>query len=209
MKILSSEFVTSATEASQYPKGGLPEIAIAGRSNVGKSSLLNMLLGCKDLARVSQTPGRTRLLNFFRVAFPKGSGRVSGLVCVDFPGYGYAKVSKAAQEQWEPMIMDYLTERTSLCGLIVLIDIRRGEEEELQLVRLGKRLGIGVVAVATKIDKISRGQRHQALVELESLLGVPVLGCSAKTGEGKDALWKAILQLLASARWPTMDSDQK
>jgi GTP-binding protein EngB required for normal cell division len=102
------------------------------------------------------------------------------------------------------MIMGYLRSRTSLCGLIILTDIRRGEQEEIDLVRLAKRLGLQPVAVATKIDKIPRGERRHAILLLESLLGVPVLGCSAKTGEGKDALWKAIQQILSSPeRSPT------
>jgi GTP-binding protein len=206
MKILSAEFLTSATQASQFPTERLPEIAIAGRSNVGKSSLLNVLLGSKGLARVSKTPGRTRLINFFRVTFAKESGRASQFVCVDLPGYGYAKVSKAVQAQWEPMIMAYLRGRSCLCGLIILTDIRRGEQEEIDLVGLAKRLGLQVVAVATKIDKLSRGERPHAIRLLESLLGVPVLGCSAETGEGRDTLLKTIQQILSRPERAATDS---
>src|SRR5438105_13455314 len=108
MKILTAEFLTSATQPSQFPSDALPEVAFAGRSNVGKSSLLNALLGRKGLARVSNTPGRTQLLNFFRVTTP-GHG---GFMCVDLPGYGYAKVSKAVREQWGPMIETYLKGRS-------------------------------------------------------------------------------------------------
>jgi len=198
MKVLAAEFVTSATEASQFPAGALPEIAFAGRSNVGKSSLLNVLLGSKRLARVSKTPGRTRLLNFFRVTVAEGH---SGLfMCVDLPGFGYAKVSKAVRDQWGPMIEGYLRSRATLRGLILLLDIRRGEEEEVNLIRWAGELGLEVVAVATKIDKLPRGQRVQALRRLETLLGVPVLGCSATTGEGKDAVWTAIRGILAKPR---------
>jgi GTP-binding protein len=190
--------VTSAVEPSQFPEAGLPEIAFAGRSNVGKSSLLNALLGRKQLARVSQTPGRTRLLNFFRVTASEGPA--GELMFVDLPGYGYAKVAKAVQEQWGPMIERYLRHRPSLRGLVLLIDIRRGEEEELNLVRWAGELGLGVVAVATKMDKLPRGRRAQAVRAIEARIGVPVLGCSATTGEGKEAIWKAIRALLDQPR---------
>ena len=201
MKILSAEFLTSATDSSHFPPAALPEIAFAGRSNVGKSSLLNALLGRKGLARVSQTPGRTRLLNFFQVTTGRGSaGKASELIFVDLPGYGYAKVSKAVHEQWGPMIEGYIRGRRSLRGIVVLTDIRRGEEEELQLIRWAARLGIPVLAVATKIDKLTRGRQTEALRGLEDFLGVPVLSCSATTGEGKDALWSAILALVATSR---------
>jgi GTP-binding protein len=196
MKILSAEFLTSATQPSQFPDTTLPEVAFAGRSNVGKSSLLNTLLGRKGLARVSNTPGRTQLLNFFRVTTP-GQG---GFICVDLPGYGYAKVSKAVREQWGPMIETYLKGRPSLRGLVVLTDIRRGETEEANLIQWAQGIGLEVVAVATKSDKLGRGERVQAVRDLEALLGVPVLACSATTGDGKDALWKAIQQTLAKPR---------
>ncbi len=206
MKILAAAFVTSAAEPSQFPEGALPEIAFAGRSNVGKSSLLNALLGTKGLALVSRTPGRTRLLNFFRVTIEgRGEGRGgvgggTGFMFVDLPGYGYAHVSKAVRDQWGPMIEDYLRNRASLRGLVLLTDIRRGEEEEASLVRWAGELGLGLVAVATKTDKLPRSQCAQALRELEHVLGVPVLGCSARTGEGRDAVWKAIRAMLAKPR---------
>ena len=196
MKILSAEFVTSATQPSQFPPATLPEVAFAGRSNVGKSSLLNGLLGRKGLARVSHTPGRTQLLNFFRVT----AERQGVFMCVDLPGYGYAKVAKAVRDQWGPMIETYLKGRRSLRGLVVLTDIRRGETEEVNLVEWARNLGLEVVAVATKSDKLPRGQRAQAVRDLEALLGVPVLAYSATTGEGKDALWNAIQGALTMPR---------
>ncbi len=199
MKLLSAEFVASAAESAQYPAGNLPEIAFAGRSNVGKSSLLNALLGRKNLARVSQTPGRTRLLTFFRVALAShgAEGSPEKFLFVDLPGYGYAKIAKAVQEQWGPMIEGYLSSRLLLRGVVLLTDIRRGEDDERNLVRWLRERELGLVAVATKVDKLPRGQRLQALRDLETFLGVPVIGCSATTGEGKDEVWKAIRGLLA------------
>ena len=195
MKILTAEFVASATEPSQFPAGGLPEVAFAGRSNVGKSSLLNALLGRRNLARVSRTPGRTRLVNFFRVAVSDKNG--AEFMFVDLPGYGYAKVAKAVQEQWGPMIEGYLAGRSALRGVVLLTDVRRGEQEEINLVRWVGDQGLGLIAVATKIDKLPRGQRVQGIRDLEALLGIPVIGCSAETGEGLDAVWKAIRALPA------------
>jgi GTP-binding protein len=198
LKILNTEFITSATEPSQFPAGGLPEIAFAGRSNVGKSSLLNALLGRKNLARVSRTPGRTRLLNFFRVVVSDKNG--AEFVFVDLPGYGYAKVAKAVQEQWGPLIEGYLAARSVLRGVVLLTDVRRGEQEEVNLVRWVEEQGLGLIAVATKIDKLPRGQRVQGIRDLEALLDVPVIGCSAETGEGMDTVWKAIRALPARPR---------
>jgi GTP-binding protein len=198
LKILNAEFITSATEPSQFPAGGLPEIAFAGRSNVGKSSLLNALLGRKSLARVSRTPGRTRLLNFFRVVVSDKNG--AEFVFVDLPGYGYAKVAKAVREQWGPMIEGYLSARSALRGVVLLTDVRRGEQDEINLVRWVQEQGLGLIAVATKIDKLPHGQRVQGIRDLESLLDVPVIGCSAETGEGMDAVWKAIRALPARSR---------
>jgi GTP-binding protein len=198
LKILNAEFITSATEPSQFPAGNLPEMAFAGRSNVGKSSLLNALLGRKNLARVSQAPGRTRLLNFFRVV--ASDKKDAEFVFVDLPGYGYAKVSKAVREQWGPMIEGYLSARPALRGVVLLTDVRRGEQDEINLVRWVQAQGLGLIAVATKIDKLPRGQRAQGIRDLEALLGVPVIGCSAETGEGREALWRAIREMLAQPR---------
>jgi len=198
LKILNAEFVASATDPAQFPAGGLPEVAFAGRSNVGKSSLLNALLGRKNLARVSRTPGRTRLVNFFRVVAAGRQG--AEFMFVDLPGYGYAKVAKAVQEQWGPMIEGYLSARSALRGVVLLTDVRRGEQEEIDLVRWVHGQGLKLIAVATKVDKLPRGRRVQGIRDLETLLGIPVIGCSAESGEGLDAVWKAIRALPARPR---------
>jgi len=198
LKVLRAEFVASAAAPSQFPAAGLPEIAFAGRSNVGKSSLLNALLGGARLARVSRTPGRTRLLNFFRVVTSGRQG--AAFMFVDLPGYGYAEAAKAVQEQWGPMIEEYLAARPPLRGVVLLTDVRRGEQEEISLARWVEGQGLGLVAVATKIDKLPRGQRVQGLRDLEALLGVPVIGCSATTGEGTAAVWKAVREMLGRPR---------
>jgi len=185
LKLLSAEFVASAAEPAQFPAGDLPEIAFAGRSNVGKSSLLNALLGRKNLARVSQTPGRTRLLTFFRVTLA-------------------SRGAKGSPEKFLfvnlPMIEGYLSSRSPLRGVVLLTDIRRGEDDEVNVVRWLGEQGLGLVAVAMKIDKLPRGQRLQALRDLETFLGVPVIGCSAVTDAGQDLVWKAIRGLLARPR---------
>jgi len=121
-------------------------------------------------------------------------------IFVDLPGYGYAKVSKVAQEQWGPMIEGYLSSRSVLRGVVLLTDVRRGEQEEANLVRWVHARGLGVVAVATKLDKLSRGQRAQGCRDLETFLGVPVIGCSAETGEGMEAVWKAVRDVLSRPR---------
>src|SRR5207253_1399157 len=153
--------------------------------------------------RVSQTPGRTRLLTFFRVTLAShgAKGSPEKFLFVDLPGYGYAKVAKAVQDQWGPMIEGYLSSRPLLRGVVLLTDIRRGEDDEVNLVRWLGEQGLALVAVAAKIDKLPRGQRLQALRDLETFLNVPVIGCSAVTGEGQAVVWKAIRA--APARSPS------
>lgn len=187
MKILSAEFIKSATLPSQYPEGNLPEIAFAGRSNVGKSSLINTITRKKNLARTSSTPGCTRVINFFIV-----NNKIS---LVDLPGYGYAKAPTASREEWRPMIETYLKQRKSLKSVIVILDVRRNpSEKDLNLLDWLSHYGIIPTVVLTKIDKISRSQarvRQQKIKKLLALSTDPIL-FSAQTGEGKDIIWGAI-----------------
>ena len=192
MKIVSAEFVKSATLPAQYPEGKLPEVAFAGRSNVGKSSLINTIARKKNLARTSSTPGCTRLINFFTV-----NNEIS---LVDLPGYGYAKAPIASRREWGPMIETYLKERESLESVVVILDVRRHpSEQDLTLIDWLRHYEIVPTVVLTKIDKISRSQakvRQRKIKELLTLTADPIL-FSARTGEGKDVIWGAIKDLLA------------
>ncbi len=149
MKITSAEFVTSATKPSQYPTEGLPEIAFAGRSNVGKSSLINVLVNRKRLVKTSSTPGRTQLVNFFDIN--------DYITFVDLPGYGYAKVPASVRKKWGPMIETYLSGRNTLKGVVVILDIRRTpREEEHNLIEWLEHYAIPSILVLTKTDKLSK-----------------------------------------------------
>jgi GTP-binding protein len=184
-----AEFVTSATAPSGYPALGYPEVAFAGRSNVGKSSLINCLLGRKDLVKTSATPGKTRLLNFFAVE--------RKLCFVDLPGYGYAQVSAAERKKWRPMVETYLRERATLQGVVLLIDVRRlPGDEDVQLARYLERLRVPHVPVLTKVDKLSQSELAKQRKALDAAWGEGArefLYFSAKTGRGRDDLWRVVL----------------
>lgn len=152
MIINQSEFAVSAVKASQYPEGGLDEIALAGRSNVGKSSLINTLLQRKNLARTSSSPGKTQTLNFYRVDSDQAD-----FYLVDVPGYGYAKVSKKQREEFGEMIQDYLETRAYLKGLILLIDGRHEPTaDDIAMYDYAQYLNLPILVVATKMDKIKK-----------------------------------------------------
>jgi GTP-binding protein len=201
MRAKSAEFVISAAEPSGFPRPSLPEIAIAGRSNVGKSSLINTLVGVPGLARTSRTPGRTRLLNWFRVTPPRG-GPVH---FVDLPGYGYARVPHDMRASWRPLIEAYLGDRQALRGLVLLVDARRGaEDEERDLLAWLREGRVPARVVVTKADKLPKNKRKPAAVAVEQALGLerPAILFSSLDGEGIEALWRAIAQLAADPPGP-------
>ena len=201
MIVLSAEFVKSAADARGWPPAGPPEFAFCGRSNVGKSSALNALAARKSLVRVSRTPGRTRLINFFdlRVAEKTrsgGRGAEQHVVFADLPGYGFASGPREERESWRPMIEEYLTRREPLRALVVLIDGELGAQaSDIEMVRWAETLGRNVVVAATKLDRLSRNRRGQQLDRVAGELAVPkVIGFSAREHFGVEELWEELLQ---------------
>ena len=192
MIVSSAEFVTSAVKPSQYPPGVLPEIAFAGRSNVGKSSLINTLVNRKRLVKTSTTPGRTQLINFFEV-----NGRFS---FVDLPGYGYAKVPLAIKKSWGPMIETYLSGRETLAGVVLILDIRRiPRQEEFDFLAWLTRHGIARILVLTKADKLSTNQQRNQQRAVAAALGVAagdLILFSAQTRKGRDQVWAAVEEIV-------------
>jgi len=198
MKIKSAEFVTSAVKPAQYPAPEFPEIAFAGRSNVGKSSLINTLVNRKRLVKTSTTPGRTQLINFFIVN--------TDLMLVDLPGYGYAKVPAAVKKQWGPMIETYLSGRPSLKAVVLLMDLRRTPGvEELAFMDWLQQYGVASVPVLTKADKLSKTeqikQRKRIADALERTVESLIL-FSAKTGLGRETIWRQLEDLIGSNNGP-------
>lgn len=191
MKITSAEFAGAAARPGTYPKLPHPEIAFAGRSNVGKSSLINRLLNRK-IARTSMTPGRTQQLNFFVIN--------QTLTFVDLPGYGYAKVSKQDRAQWQHLIEDYLIGAQHLRGVVSIVDIRRGpEDEEEALWEFLTYHHRPVLVVATKCDKLKRSELEKCRAALAAHLeDRPLILFSAETGLGKEDVWHALNALVTS-----------
>ena len=189
MKILSAEFVTSASSLAQLPRWRRPEIAITGRSNVGKSSLINSLLRRRGLARVSAVPGRTQLLNFFLVN--------QEFYLVDLPGYGYAKVPEVVRRTWGPLVEGYLEAGRDLRAVILLLDARQGvTEKDLLMKRLLDDLSLDCLPVLTKIDKLRRTARRAQFLDAADALGLGdprgIIPFSAKSEEGREELLAAI-----------------
>ncbi len=189
-------FAGSAASPEQFPQDGLPEVAFLGRSNVGKSRLLNALLGVRNLARVSSTPGRTRLVNFFRVG--------DALYLADLPGYGYARVAAAEQRGWERLASSYLVGRESLALCVFLVDVRHEPSEGDETLRAFlDHHALPYVVAATKADKLGRGElvrRTRALAEGIGREARAVVACSAVTGAGVGELWREVREAAARRR---------
>lgn len=193
---MNTSFLISAFHERQYPPPDRPEVAFAGRSNVGKSSLINVLVNRKGIARTSSTPGRTQSINFFSVD--------ERLYMVDLPGYGYARVSLKVRESWRQMVETYLRTRMNLAAVVVILDIRREPgRADLDLLQWLKAYGKTPILVLTKVDKVSRSQRLSRSTSIaKGLEGMvperPVL-FSARTREGKEEIWKRIGLLTGTA----------
>jgi len=195
MKITSADFIKSVADTSQMPRDHIPQIAFAGRSNVGKSSLLNSLLNRKKLVQVSNTPGKTRLLNFFLIN--------NKFYFVDLPGYGYAKVSKQIYKNWQKLVENYLLQSTNLKGVVVLIDLRHlMTAADLELISWLEHNNIPAIIVGTKSDKLSgnklKTQLKQNAILLKKYYIKKIIPYSSETGAGKNELWSSLLLVLDS-----------
>ncbi|HLZ35107.1 MAG TPA: ribosome biogenesis GTP-binding protein YihA/YsxC [Nitrospira sp.] len=194
MKILNAQFIRSCVGPGQFPTGPTPEIAFVGRSNVGKSSLINSLLQRKGLAKVSRTPGKTRAVNLFTVA--TDDPILSRFVLADLPGYGYAKVSKTERAQWGPLIEQYLNQREQLCAVVMLVESRVLGTQDVETIAWLRSIGCDPLVVATKVDKLKPSERVSALRRLQEGLGLAdsrtFMVYSSVTGEGRERLWAAL-----------------
>jgi len=189
MKVTSAEIVISAVRPEQYPEGDLPEFALAGRSNVGKSSFINKMLNRKSLARTSSKPGKTQTLNFFIIN--------EMMHFVDVPGYGYAKVSKTERAAWGKMIETYLTSREQLKAALLIVDLRHPPtKDDVMMYNFFKHYEIPCIVIATKADKIPRGkwQKHLKVTKetLQLEIGDEIILFSSETGQGKEEAWKSL-----------------
>jgi GTP-binding protein len=190
MKIISAEYVKSAVHRKDYPGGPLPEVAFAGKSNVGKSSLINTLLNKKNLARISSTPGRTQTINFFKVN--------KKLFFVDLPGYGFAHVPIEVRKKWRPMVEEFLMVDSRLRLVILIVDVRRDPNpDDARLLEWFRHYSLPFLVVMTKVDKVSRNEiskQKQNLKNFFELTEDKIIPFSAVTGEGRNEIWKRIEQ---------------
>ncbi|MEY8740203.1 ribosome biogenesis GTP-binding protein YihA/YsxC [Bacillales bacterium AN1005] len=204
MKVNQSEFIISAVRPEQYPDDGLPEIALAGRSNVGKSSLINRLISRKNLARTSSTPGKTQQLNYYKIN--------QDLYFVDFPGYGYAKVSKEQRFAWGKMMEKYLLQRKELKLVMQMVDIRHEPSKDDKMMNEWLRHhGLPLVVVATKLDKIPKTRRPKHIKIIKEGLGLRsgdlFVAFSSEEGIGKDELWEIISRHAAVGKYAPEDPE--
>ncbi len=186
MKVSNAKFIASAPTVASIPPATLPEIAFMGRSNVGKSSLINSLLGVKGLARTSNTPGRTQALNFFDIN--------EEMIFVDLPGYGYAKVSKAERQQWGQLIENYLAQRAALVLCILIVDARHEPSPlDLQMKSWLEHFGLSFLVVTTKVDKLSANEQRASLIRARKVLATErIIPYSSVSRAGAKPLWDAI-----------------
>lgn len=191
MKILDAQFLLSTTNHEQLPPPAYAEIAFAGRSNVGKSSLINSLAQRKKLVRTSNKPGATRGINFFRLSL-EGDATLD---LVDLPGYGYAQRSKSERRSWGPLIEGFLSTRPGLRAVVLIIDVRRGiEDDDLELIDYLESIGLGIFLVTTKIDKIPLHQRKLRVEALRKEAGRRAFPYSSETGDGREVLLRSLLK---------------
>ncbi len=198
MKILSAEFIKSCVSPEHFPADDLDEIAFVGRSNVGKSSLINSLLNRRDLAKVSRTPGKTRAVNVFRIS--TSDPDLAQFYLVDLPGYGFAKVAKSLRMQWGPLMDGYLVDRDSLLGVVLLVDCRVVTEQDRQTITWLRSIRRNTLVVATKVDKLKPSERVRTLKQRHRDLGLAqgetVIPYSSMTGDGREQVWGALRNLL-------------
>jgi GTP-binding protein len=197
IQVVSADFAKTATRPEEWPRGLVAELAFVGRSNVGKSSMLNALARHRKLARVSNTPGRTRALQFFDLAYrPTPAARPRQVRFCDLPGYGYAKVSKDERDRWAAMIEDYLRGRDVLRAVVLIVDVRHEPaESDHDALAFLRTAGRRVIVAATKVDKLAKTRRGAALRAVEKALGLAqgeAVPFSAVEGTGTDALWARV-----------------
>jgi GTP-binding protein len=193
MNVTKAEIVISAVKPEQYPAGNLPEFALAGRSNVGKSSFINKMVNRKNLARTSSKPGKTQTLNFYLIN--------ESLYFVDVPGYGFARVSKKEREAWGKMMETYFTTREQLRAVVLIIDLRHPPtKDDVMMYEFLKHYDIPTIVIATKADKVPKGkwQKHGKVVRetLKMVAGDELILFSAETGQGKEEAWAALERFL-------------
>ena len=195
IRVLDARFVTTAVGEESYPRGAFPEVAFVGRSNVGKSSMINALANRKKLVRVSNTPGRTRTLNFFDVDLDEDDVRTT-LRLADLPGYGFAKVSKTERESWEGMITRYLETRQNLKAVVAIVDAEVGPtEDDIRTLAYLRSSSAEVLVAATKIDRLPKAKRKPALGQVAQTLRVAreaVIAFSAVEKIGIPEIWRAL-----------------
>lgn len=198
IKIHSAEYMTSCVAWEKGPKEMVPEIAFIGRSNVGKSSLINSLLNRKGLAKVSSTPGKTQTINFFSIA--TSAAELKHFTLVDLPGFGYAKVSQDVQKAWGPMIENYLANRAQLQGVVFLFDTRRADSPDVATAAWLREFKHPCLYVGTKVDKLKRSERNPLEKKVRQGFKLspddPMILYSSQTHEGRDELWKGVRKII-------------